>query len=223
MTLKEFFTDNPEWQPYADMVVRPPTDEEIQEEFSDADSDVLSMCDRLIHGAGGRITVGTIYVRMRREGNPDRFAAMLACQRAPRGETSDTFWAGRKPFHEVFGPGYAACVKRMLARQGVNLKPGDEYMPELARFQGDPEAVVPFGGARSYIKNLCAKRGWACDGAVTTEHREPDSDPWEESVPLAPDLVKKNTARMLKKNPELRKLDRRELREKVLAEHGASK
>lgn len=217
MTLEDFLNTHPEWRPYADLVFVPPNDAEILAEFPDSDNEVRA------NSQAGFPAVGALYVRMRREGSDDRWAAMCALRSPARGETTDTFWAGRKPFHEVYGEEYADIVRAVLKRQGITLKPGDEYMPELANRLGDKEAVVPFDGARSYIKNLCERRGMACDGAVKTEHRQPETDPWEESVTLAPDLVKKNAQRMLKKNPDLRKLDRRELRAKVLEEHGASK
>lgn len=215
-----FFRDHPEWKHYADYVVRPPCTEEIRGEFLDADSDVLGRCMEVFKGPVSR---GAAYLKMRLEGADDRMAATLACQQFPGVNTTDTFWAGRKPFHEVFGEEYANVVRRELAKRGVTLKPGDEYMPELANRVGDPEAVVPFGGARSYIKNLCERRGWASEGAVTTEHRQPERDPFEDSVPLAEDLIRKNTARVLQKDPSLKKMKPRELREKVIAEHGPTK
>lgn len=220
MTLDQFFTDNPEWRPYADLVAYPPTAAEIRKEFPDADRDVLAHCQ-----AGARIAVGTHYVRMRREGNTDRFAAMLALQSPPRGETTDTFWAGRKPWHEVYGERYANAVKAKLAKQGVNIGPNDEYMPELARFQGDREAVIPFEGARSHMKNLCIRRGWAIEGATTVEGREPEFDPLadEHCVPMAEDLIRQGARRMIAKDPELKRLPKRELRERVLDKYGPSK
>lgn len=216
--LDTFFADNPEWRPYADLVVVPPSAEEIREEFPDADREVLDRAQ-----GGGRIAVGTLYVRMRREGSDDRFAAMLALQQPPRGETSDSFWAGRKHFSRVYGEEYANKIKGMLAKRGVNLKPGDEYMPELARFRGDPEAVVPFGGARSYMRKLCEKRGWACEGAVNVEHRQPERDPLESAPRLAEDLIRDNARRMVAKDPSLKRLGKRELRQAVIERHGAKR
>lgn len=218
MTIDAFFAEHPEWRPYADLVVVPPTAEEIREEFPDADADVLARCQ-----SGGQVSVGTLYVRMRREGQDDRWAAMLALQQFPGIQTTDTFWAGNKPWHEVYGEKYANEVKAILARRGVNLRPGDTYYPQLAKSKGDPEAVIPFDGARSYIRKLCEKRGWACEGAVNLEARQPDSDPHEQAVPLAEDLVRSNAKRMVEKNPDLARLSRRELRQRVLAQHGAQK
>lgn len=226
--------DNEDWRPHVDLVVYPPMPEEILKEFPNVSSDVLARCGELVVECGGHVTRGAIYVRIRREDKKcgDRWATMLCLQAPPGLQTTDTFWAGRKPWHEVFGDPsskknntYINNVKQQLAKRGVNLKPNDEYMPELARFVGDPEAVVPFGGARSYIKNLCEKRGWACDGAVSTSHREPERDELDDSncVPLAPDLIKSKTRQMVSENPDLKMKSRSELRQMAIDKYGPSK
>jgi hypothetical protein len=220
MTPDQFFTDNPEWRPFADLVLYPPTAAEITAEFPDADPDVLAKCHR-----GGQIAVGTLYVRCRRQGSDDRWAAMCALQTPPLGATNDTFWGGRKHFSEVYGEAYANHVKKLLKKQGVNLLPGQEYMPELARFRGDPEAVVPFGNGRSYMKTLCEKRGWAIEGAVNVEHRGPELDPLadENCVPLAEEIIRSKARQEIAENPDLKRISKREMRERVLEKYGPSK
>jgi hypothetical protein len=148
---------------------------------------------------------------------------MLCLNAFPGIQTTDTFWAGKKPWHEVFGERYANRVKSELARKGVNILPGQEYMPELARFVGDPEAVVPFNGARSYMKKLCESRGWAINGAANVEHREPDSDPYETATPLAEDIIREKGRQMVKKDSKLRGKSRQEVRDAVLERFGPSK
>lgn len=235
MNLDEFFQDNPDWRPHADMVAYPPLPEELMKEYPNVSSEVLARCMEFVKEGGGYVTRGAIYVRVRREGeehgeNADRWATMLCLNAPPGMHTTDSFWAGRKPWYEVYGDPdnktnntYVNQVRRELAKRGVNLGSRDEYMPELARFVGDPEAVVKFDGARSYIKNLCEKRGWACEGAVNVDHRQPDSDPYESATPLAEDLIRQKGKQMVQKDPSLKKLPRRELREKVLEKFGPSK
>lgn len=218
MTLDQFFTDNPEWRPFADILAVPPTAEEIREEFPDADREVLEKCM-----SGTQVAVGSLYVRMRREGSDDRWAAMLALRQFPGVETTDTFWAGRKHFSEVYGEEYANGVRTLLAKRGVNLKAGDEYCPELARFKGDPQAVLPFDGARDRIRKVAERLGTGCEGAVSVKARGPDVDPDSKTVPLAEDLIRANARRMIAKNPDLQRLSRRELRQAVLAKHGPTK
>lgn len=234
MNLDIWFRENEDWRPYADLVAVPPLPEEMMAEFSDISPEVLARHAEMVWECGGHVTRGAIYVRIRREDKKagDKWAAMLALQAPPGVQTTDTFWAGRKPWHEVFGTEYANRIKSGLAAKGVNLKAGDEYMPELVRpgmgfgpKNPDPEAVVPFGGGRSHIKSLCEKRGWACEGAINVEAREPDRDPLatDNCVKMAPKLVRQKALDMVKRDPSLRKLPRKELREMVLAKHGPSK
>lgn len=239
MDLEKFLRDNEDWRPYADLVALPPLPEELMRDFTDVSSEVLSRSQEYVREGGGFVTRGAIYMRVRRECQKesrrkkdagDHWATML-CLNAPPGiNTTDSFWKGRKPWYEVYGDPnnkqnntYLHQIKRELAKRGVNLKANDEYMPELARFPGDPEAVVPFSGARSYIKNLCEQRGWACEGAVNVEHRQPDQDPHENGVPMAEDLIRQKGRKMVQSDPSLKKLPRQELREAVLAKHGPSK
>jgi len=226
MDLEKFFRDNPDWCGYADLVAFPPLVEEIMEEFHDVSPEVLARCMEMVTEGGSYVSRGAIYVRVRREdkmASGDRWATMLSLNAPPGLKTTDTFWAGRKPWHQVFDPRYVETIKKKLAAQGVDIT-NKEYMPELARYQADPEAVVPFEGARSYIKNLCQKRGWQCDGAVTVDHRDPDEDPYETAVPLADDIIRKKGRMMLQKDKDAFKgLDRKQAREKVLDRFGPSK
>ena len=227
MNYEKFFRENEDWRVYADIVAYPPLPEELMSEFHDVSPEVLARCREMVMEGGGYVSRGAIYVRVRREGeergqNADRWATML-CLNAPPGlKTTDSFWAGRKPWHEVFDPRYCAGVKKELAKRGINIGPNQEYMPELARFRGDPEAVVPFEGARSYMKKLCERRGWAMEGAVTVEHREPESDPYD--APIADDLVRQKARQMVKLKPDTFKgLNRKEAKQKVLDKFGPSR
>ena len=225
MNLDDLFAQHEDWKIVADAVVMPPTWQEIISEFADVDNDVVKRAHQGVLFNGLTVTRGCLYLKARRSGESDRLASSCALQEFPQPVTTDTFWAGRKPFYEVYGEDYANDVRKKLKAQGTNLLPGQEYMPELARFKGDPEAVVPFGGGRSYIKSLCEQRGWAAEGAVNVKHQQPDDDPLadENCVPMADNLVRREASRMVQENPDLARMDRRELREKVIAEHGPSK
>lgn len=225
--LERWLTENPDWRPYVDLVVYPPSPDELTQEFSGISLEVLTRCGELVSECGGHVSRGAIYVRVRRE-NPksgDKWAAMLSLQAPPGIHTTDTFWSGRKSWVDVYGEEYANRTRKALAAKGINLKAGDEYMPELARHPNDPEAVIPFGNARGYIKRLCENRGWACDGAVTTKHREPEADPLadENCVPMGMDLVRKKASAMVRSNPALRSKTKAELRQMVLEKHGRGK
>lgn len=233
MTLDKFFQENEDWRPFADLVAYPPLPEELMQEFSDVSSEVLARCMEVVREGGGEVTRGAIYVRIRREKeergqNADKWATLLCLNQFPGIRTTDTFWAGRKTWVEVYGESYANNVKRNLAKKGINLLPGQEYMPELVRpgygpHNPDPEAVVSFNNARGYIKSLCEKRGWASEGAVEVKSREPEQDPYENAPAMGEDLIRQKGRQMVEKNPQLRKLPRRELREKVLERFGPSR
>jgi hypothetical protein len=235
MNLDKWLAENEDWCPYVDLVVIPPTQAELSREFPDIDQEILQRCDEAVWHDGGLVSRGAIYWRVRKEtrdkgGSSDRWAAMLALQAPPGVQTTDTFWAGRKSWVDIYGESYANTVKRGLAAKGVNLLAGQEYMPELVRpgygpKNPDPEAVVPFGNARGYIKKLCEKRGWSVNGAVTVAERAPERDPLgpESCKPMGEDLIRQKARKMIQKNPDLKRLPRQAIREIVLAKHGPSK
>lgn len=228
----KWFEENEDWRKFADLACYPPLPEEMMKEFPDVSPEVLARCREMVTEGGGFVSRGAIYTRVRREGeergrNADRWATMLCLNAFPGIQTTDTFWAGRKTWVEVFGERYANTIKKGLARKGINILPGQEYMPELARpgygpNNPDPEAVVPFNGARSYMKKLCESRGWAINGSVTVEHREPETDPWESAPPLAEDIIREKGRQMVQKGQHNGK-SRQELREAVIERFGPSK
>lgn len=217
MTLDEFFRDNEAWRPYADLVAAPPTAGEIEAEFPKCDMDVLRRAEE------GWPTVGALYVRIRREGNDDKLAAMLALRQAPRIMTDNVFFEGMKRLGDTYDDGYLKSITTAAIKHGYRPNPNDVYQPGLARFRGDPEAFVSPTGGRGYIKKLCEKRGWAVEGAVNVAHREPESDPHTAGPGLSDKLIRENAQRMIAKDPSLKRLDRRELRTAVLEKHGPSK
>lgn len=212
-----------------DLLVIPPTVDEVVAEYPEitAEGDLLNAAYQLVvhDGQGRGLTRLALYVSSRRKGNTHKFATAMALQKIWGTKTTDTFWAGRKPFYEVYGESYADDVRKKLAKRGVSLGPQQEYFPELARFRGDPEAVISFDGARSRIKSLCEKRGMACEGAVNVDHREPGIDPHDpyNHRPLGEDIIRRNIAKMVKDDPSLKGKSRAEMREAVIAKHGPSK
>lgn len=238
MDLDRFFKDNGDWLPYADLVALPPSREEIQKEFrrkGGVSREVLERCMEPVCEGGGIVTRGAIYVRIRREERKvrdlDRWATMLCLQAPPGLQTTDTFWAGRKTWVEHFGEEYANNIKANFAKQGISLGPNVEYMPELVRpgygpHKPDPEAIVPFGGGRSYIKRLCESRGWAAEGAVNVKARQPESDPLadENCIPMGEDLIRTKGRLMMQDTPDIFKGKKRdEVRGMILDKHGPSK
>jgi hypothetical protein len=222
--VKEFLARHPEWLNHADLLAVPPNAKEVVEEFSDAAGCSLLDDEHALATDGS--TRLALYVRLRREGKDHRWADMLASQRAPRGCTDDTFFSGLPRLAEQFDSDRAMnrCISESKKR-GYTPGANDVYQPGLARFPGDPEAFVNRTRGRGYIKSLCEKRGWACNGAVNVEAREPESDPYDPKncVPMHKNLVDSYARDMVKANPDLKRKSRAEIKELVLDKHGPTK
>lgn len=163
MDLQEFLSQNPAWQSHPDLILRPPSPAEISAWFPEVSPELLQRSDELIRHCGLSLTRGALYSHIRHsQQSSDRWAAMLALQSPPGLKDNATFMAGRKPWYEHADPRYVEKVKGILKAKGVELTSRHEYCPELARYTGDPEAVLPHGQERDHIKKICERRGWAC-------------------------------------------------------------
>lgn len=227
-TLEELLTLHPELEKHVDLIVLPPEVNEFSSDYPEIlnDNELVEKSRYFCRGIyGGVMTVLALYVISRTKGNDHRWAAQFALQKAPRCDTNDTFWAGRKSFWQTHGTEYANSVRKKLESQGVSLGAGKEYLPELARFPGDKEAVVPTHDVRGHIRAVCEKRGMIYNSPTDITCREPDSDPLapENCKPLGEDIISGYAKHMVQKDPSLAKKSRREIRETVLAKHGPSK
>lgn len=99
--------------------------------------------------------------------------------------------------------------RREALAAGVDPK-GKVYLSSLAAFPGDPQAWV---SGRGDVQRVCEERGWSCSGDVNVKAREPISAPHE--VPIADDLVDKQTAEVLSTIPDAQHVDVADLREQV--------
>jgi len=217
---ERFLKDNPEWQECADLIMYPPSGEEISEAFPDADHEVMKRCDEWIQP---NVTRGAIYLKMREQGESAKMAAMLALQRSTGISTDDTFFSGSKPLYDQFGS--QKHLDRYLGyakKQGFTPPVNSTYFANLARFPGDKEAWVTRAMGRSYIRKLIEQRGGKMDASMNAVWNEPENDPLDAKncTPLGDDIVKRYGDRMVKKDPSLGQLSRRELREKVIEKHG---
>lgn len=125
-----------------------------------------------------------------------RFADMVRLRRAPGVKTDSTHFAGR---HNQFAdrPDVGDFYARELRAMGGS-PVGKQYVSQIARYPGDPEAWV---SSRSEIQERCERRGWTCQGDVTVKPpvmAEPKPD-----VVLDPKLVDEEVAREIAKNPEI--------------------
>jgi hypothetical protein len=221
-SLEQFFERNPDWRPYADLVVVPPTAEEAQEEWPELDGSELLDTENWMTSYG--VTRLALYVKMRRTGQGHRFAEMIAAQKSPACMTDDVFFAGMPRLAEQMPPRQLQNVLASAKRHGFTPSADAVYHSGLARFQGDPEAFVTRSMGRTYIKRLCEQRGWACEGGVKVAARQPENDPLDKKncVPMAEDLIRSNARKMIRQNPDLAHLPKQKLREKVLQKYGPS-
>lgn len=219
--LADFLEKHPEWHGCPDLIVSPPSAEEIKEYYPDCDFEVLDKCEQLTRYG---VTRGAIYMRLRSEGQNHKWSAMCALQKGPVLSTDDTFFQGAKPLYDQFGSqkhldGYL----KASARHGFVPDKNAVYFPNLARFKGDPEAYVTRAQGRAYIRNLLEKRGWSAEGGVNVKGRGPESDPLDPKncKALGEDIIRDRMGMMIAKNPDLKKVDRRELRQQIIDKHGA--
>lgn len=219
--MNDFLNQHPEWREHADLLLMPPTAQEVLEEFPDSQGCSLLADESALASDGS--TRLALYVRLRREGKDHRWSDMMASQRAPRGMTDSVFFEGGKRAGDEFDDQYLNKIVTASKKRGFNPPENARYFPSLARFRGDPEAWVSHSQGRGYIRKLCEKRGWACEGAVNLEARQPESDPYAKSVPMHRNLVRQYAREMINANPELKRKSRRELRQMILDKHGPSK
>lgn len=162
-----------------------------------------------------------IYTEAINNGCSQKLAEVLASRRMPYFATDDTFIERRRHFSEMYGEDYARRVKKALAKRGVKMTAHDDYEPSLARFVGDPEAVISRTQGRGHVKRVCEKRGWSCDGGgVSVASRELERDPMETAPKLSEDLIRDNIQRTSAEDPDFARLPKQEQREAVIDKHG---
>lgn len=162
------------------------------------------------------------YIKLRDEGNPHGFAAMLVLQSPPACRTDNTFFENRGTLSDQLG--YQAGEYAAIAEQhGYRPNVRDVYEPGLAEFQGDPKAFIPATGGRGHIKKVLEERGYRVrrgDGVSNGMSVERIETQPAKTIPLAEDLIAKNTKEMLASQPHMRKLKKQEIREAVIEKHG---
>lgn len=115
---------------------------------------------------------------------------MLASRVAPGLGTDTQFFQGlgtRDPFESVPSEMREFYRQRAVA-SGVNPN-GKQYLSSLARFPGDPQALVE---SRADIERVCDKEGFGCQGIVSRKVRQDAPD--EIKPHIADDLLDTATA-----------------------------
>lgn len=152
----------------------------------------------------------------------ENLAAMVETGKTPRGVTNDSFLGTRGTLASQFDgdPDVFRQVISNAQRAGYNPSSSDVYLSQLADYPGDPKAFVSRSrGGRQQVADVLNEKGVAdMSGSVKAKGRQDAPPP---AVKLGTDLVESNVDKMIKKTPDLKKVDRRELRSEAVKKHGA--
>jgi len=217
-SLKVYFVKFPQHERFVEWLIVPPSAEEAAGEYPELTGSSLMQneFDLIMDG----VTRLSFYVCLRLSGESHRMAESIAAQRCAMGMTDDIFFAGLGMLGDNMRPAQLQSLIDTAKAQGFTPTANHVYMPGLARFRGDREAFVSRSDGRSYIKKLIESRGWECEGGVNVKGRSPEADPLDSAKPLADDIIADTARDMIKADPEVGKLSRRELRERIVEKHG---
>lgn len=154
----------------------------------------------------------TIYLLARSKGTASKMALMFACQQAPEARTDDQWWCKNKPFWQEYDARGTANVAAACARNGVKLGRNDDYIPWLAKYPGDPDAVISgHGSPRERIKRA---------HQLLVEHQERQA--MKPAVPLREEYVQEKFDELCQEHPELRRVppkEKRKIRNQIIRKH----
>lgn len=179
----------------------------------------------------GNLSPGEHYLNCLDSGSEPAFAIQLVAQaigasRPGIGITDSVFiqdqnrW-GRSILERHNGDARAVeRLRKALAAQGYTLKSDDHYIPTVARFFGDPEAIVNHSQGLSTLRRRLKERGNQTYGEIEVEQRD-KGKPRPLQHKLNPSIVERMRAEKIKENPDLAHKDQRELREQIIDQHGA--
>jgi hypothetical protein len=162
------------------------------------------------------------YLELREQGASHNWAAMCAAQKAPASRTDREFFAGRHTLAQQFAGNeqQLAAIVDAARRQGFEPQANMIYDSTLARTLGDPQAFLSPSGGVGELRRKVEAVGGSYDGAVKIKARQPEQPP--EAAPLAPDLVADLIEQKVRENPDLARVDRRDLAAEVQSKHGYS-
>jgi hypothetical protein len=153
-----------------------------------------------------------IYLASRSQGTSPRMALMFACQSHPELRTGKQWFAHNKPFWKEYDAKVTKKVTENCAKNGRPLGRNDDYIPWLAKFPGDPDAVISgHGSPREQIKAAHAK---------LLAHQEAKSR--QPAVPLREDYIQEKFDALYEEHPELRRAppkEKRKIRNQIIRKH----
>ena len=176
--------------------------------------------DRLIDLFGHELTGplmlsrqrATIYLLSRDKGTCPKMALMFACQQAPEARTDDQWWGKNKPFWQQYDEKMTNTVAKACERNGHKLGRNDDYIPWLAKYPGDPDAIISgHGSPRERIKRA---------NQLLLEHQERQVN--RPKTPMREDLIEEKFDQLYEEHPELRRAppkEKRKIRNQIIRKH----
>jgi hypothetical protein len=158
------------------------------------------------------------FAKLLGRGESVSMAAMLATRTPPAlGNSDQTFNRNRRSLLDQFGGN-----TRMLDMYNQNYRaetgediPGDAFVFRgLAKYPGDPGAILTHKHTLADVKRVMKDRNVEIEG--DWEQAPVSQAPKPQEVRMRPDLVDKYAAEYVHEQPDLAKLDLRELRELVV-------
>jgi len=155
-----------------------------------------------------------------RKRNTIVMAHMLANRQPPRCLTDDVLMSGQQKIKDLPDDRREYICGKIIENGGT-VNPDDVYKPGLARFTGDPEALVGHGDYSSRVHAIAKKRKAKILGPVSCDYTEEIRDDKKPVHKVHPRIVERNMEQAIKENPDLIAKNRRELRESIIEKHSA--
>jgi hypothetical protein len=110
-------------------------------------------------------------------------------------------------------------LRKALARNGYSLKSDDHYIPTVARYFGDPAAIVNQTNGLGGLRRNLEEQGRTVEGEIEIKAHE-NGLPQRVKHKLNPKIVERIRRNLISNNPDLAHKDQRELRESIIDKHG---
>lgn len=164
----------------------------------------------------------SIYAQAREAGSPHGFAAMVALQQCCRVMTDNVFFAGIGTLAKQYEgqEAYLNFITAEAKKRGYKPNMNDYYESQMARFPGDPTAFIPATGGRGHVRKVLESQGRGCRGVMEFESDAGQVAP-KPKIRLGEDIIQQNIKRMVAADPDKARKPMQELREEVIAKHGA--
>ncbi len=165
-----------------------------------------------------------IYDTAIRNGCTPKLAEALACRKLRHSLTDKQYFARQyRSLGDDLGEGMAEEVVAQARKHGYTPQPGDTYLPNIAAFEGDPDAFVSPADGRGKIRRVLEQRGARCTGGLEFEWPEPNSDPLapENIAPLPDDIIREGVREMIDENPDAAHDSPETLRRAAIKKHSS--